>query len=116
MIAVVRPLDAGLPVFGLLSALAPNVHYWYVTWLVPFLCFRPSRGWLLFCGTVAVSYFTFAHYARTGDWVQWPWVQWSEYLPVYLLLAADWLLARRRSSASGPGKSGPPFDNPPVRP
>jgi len=32
------------------------MHPWYVVWVVPFLCVRPSPAWLWFSGAVTLSY------------------------------------------------------------
>ena len=42
---------------GTFLILAPTVHPWYLTWIVPFLCFYHSRAWLLLTGTVVSYYF-----------------------------------------------------------
>lgn len=41
---------------GLLLALSPTVHPWYVLWIVPFAAVDVSLPWLLFTGLVPLSY------------------------------------------------------------
>ena len=67
--------------------LAPTVYPWYLTWLVPFLCFYPSRAWIAFTGLVALSYWVWTVYAATGAWALPTWVLALEYVPFYALLA-----------------------------
>lgn len=75
--------------------LMPTVDPWYVCWLLPFLCFSPSRGLLLFTLTAVLSYWYYLGNVLPA------WVLWVEYVPVYLLLVWDWgePIMRRRWAA-----------------
>jgi hypothetical protein len=67
--------------------LYPALYPWYLSWLVPLLCFFPSPGWLYFSVASAFVY------------VGWPtptWVVWLEYTPLYLLLALELVGSRRK--------------------
>lgn len=78
--------------------LAPTVYPWYITWIIPFLCFYSSRAWLFFSGAVMLSYSVWVAYPGTGVWevASLPLV--LEYAPFYALLAlAAW--RRRRGGA-----------------
>lgn len=33
-------------ILGSLIVLSPTVHFWYLTWLLPFVCLRPSLPWV----------------------------------------------------------------------
>ena len=35
-------------ILGSLLVLSPTVHFWYLAWLLPFVCLRPSLPWLTF--------------------------------------------------------------------
>lgn len=35
-------------ILGSLLVLAPTLHFWYLAWLLPFVCLRPSLPWLTF--------------------------------------------------------------------
>ncbi len=51
------PLDAHIRwIVGSLLVFAPTVHFWYLAWLLPFICLRPSLPWLTF-SISAGSYF-----------------------------------------------------------
>jgi hypothetical protein len=68
---------------------------WYVVWTVPFLCFWPVAGWVLFTGLVSVAYY--GHWSLSKEWM--PLLRAVEYGVVYLVLAAQglwWLLRIRR--------------------
>ncbi len=81
---------------GTLILLAPTVHPWYLTWIVPFLCFHHSKAWILFTGTI-VFYYLMNHslfsklIEHNNEWV-WREVHWlklPEYIPFYCLLTYE---------------------------
>jgi len=65
------------------------MHPWYVVWIVPFLCVRPSAAWLWFSGAVTLSYVAYVVAPAPLPW--WAWL--LEYGPFYVLLVAG---ARQR--------------------
>ncbi len=67
--------------------LAPVLEPWYLLWLIPLLCLRPSWGWSIFSGLVALSYVMLVRYVAEGVWQLPAWVKWVEYGPLY-----GWLL------------------------
>ncbi len=72
--------------------LAPTVHPWYFTWLVPFLCVYPNVAFLVWNGTIVLSYTVWRRYALYHVWDLHPAVQCLEYIPVYAL----WVYEYRR--------------------
>ena len=70
--------------------LMPAVDPWYVCWLLPFMCAVPSVGLLLFTVTCNLSYL---YYADNSFPV---WIPLMEYVPVYLILLAEFLPRRRK--------------------
>jgi Glycosyltransferase family 87 len=81
---------AGLAI-GAWLVLGPfSVHPWYVLWMVPFLCVKPSPAWLYFSGAVVLSYAEYLVPLRELPW--WAWL--GEYGPLFVLLAVG---ARRRT-------------------
>lgn len=69
--------------------LAPTLYPWYVMWIVPFLCFRPNRAWIIFTGLVFVSYWVWEIVSIEGKW-ELPWYLYVvEYAPFYGLLLFD---------------------------
>ncbi|MFQ5663854.1 MAG: hypothetical protein ACE5HL_08485 [Terriglobia bacterium] len=85
-LARTEPLRACYLLIAALLLLSPSVFPWYVTWLVPFLCFFPHPALLLFTATVLLSYHVLIDYTALGLWHYTPWLVWLEYLPVYALL------------------------------
>jgi hypothetical protein len=76
---------AALAGFFLLS---PVAYPWYLAWTVPFLCLRPSAGWLALTGTV----FGFYAHDFAGHHMETWWVTVLEYgLPLTV-----WTASRRR--------------------
>jgi alpha-1,6-mannosyltransferase len=67
------------------------LHPWYVVWLIPLLAFYPSPAWLIFSGTVALSYLKYV--SPTGSMPTW--VILVEYIPLFGLLIAEYVLQGR---------------------
>ncbi|MBI3324940.1 MAG: DUF2029 domain-containing protein [Candidatus Omnitrophica bacterium] len=73
----------------------PVLEPWYLLWLLPLLCLRPSWMWLVFSTLVVLSYAVLVGYVRSGVWQLPVWVKWAEYGPLYAWLG--WQGARRVS-------------------
>ena len=50
------PLRGGLVFTTVLLLFSPTIHYWYLSWIIPFIVFFPSYAWLILCTTI-VFYF-----------------------------------------------------------
>jgi alpha-1,6-mannosyltransferase len=75
--------------------LAPTVHPWYFIWLIPFLCLFPHPAFILWNGSLALSYTVLCRYARYQTWDLHPAIQALEYIPVYgTLLYSLWVKKR----------------------
>lgn len=85
---------------GLLFVLMPTaLHPWYVIILVPFLCFFASVAWLIFTCMITVSYI---YYAPSMGILP-VWVSLLEYLPLFVILALEFVFKLRtpRQQAGG---------------
>jgi len=85
---------------GLLMILMPaSLHPWYVILIIPFLTVYPNPAWLVFTCTVTLSYLKYNSPQRIMP----AWVLITEYLPLFALLAAGYLLKRykHKSGISG---------------
>ena len=97
-----RPDGAGLwraaaSAVGAYLLLVPTaMHPWYVLWLVPFLCVRPSPAALFFTGAVTLSYVQYLVEPQTMP----AWVWLAEYGTLYALL-----LRERRAGRLGMGQA-----------
>jgi hypothetical protein len=78
--AAARRMDsvrAAFLLFGAILLLSPNAFAWYFSWIIPFLCFIPSRAWLLLSVLQLLSYHVLIAYAAEGTW---------HFQPLYLFL------------------------------
>ncbi|MGR3319283.1 MAG: glycosyltransferase 87 family protein [Candidatus Anammoxibacter sp.] len=89
---------------GAFLMLTPTVHPWYLTWIVPFLCFHQSRAWLVLTGTVVFYYFmnhalfsTLIEHNNEWVWKEVHWLKLLEYLPFYSLLIYDFVMDRKKN-------------------
>jgi len=71
---------------GAFLLLSPIVHPWYLIWVLPFLCFFRSAGWILLTGTVILARSVYIGYEATGVWKEIWWVRLCEYAPFYMLM------------------------------
>jgi hypothetical protein len=71
---------------------AASLHPWYVVWIIPFLVLFPSPAWFYLSFAVCLSYLA---YGLPGEVVP-GWIRHTEYIPFFILLAAEFLF---------PGKS-----------
>ena len=92
---------------GAFLILAPTLHPWYLTWIVPFLCFNKNRAWLVLTGTVVCYYFMnhellsqMIWYNNEWVWKEVHWLKLPEYLPFYGLLIYGLLKARSKKLAT----------------
>ena len=74
----------------LLILMPASLHPWYVILIIPFLTIYPSTAWLIFTCTVTLSYLKYT--APHG--IMPTWVLLVEYLPLFALLAAGFILRR----------------------
>ena len=75
---------SALAVGTYLLLLPTAMHPWYVVWIVPFLCARPSPAWLWFSGAVTLSYV--AYVVAPAPLPAWAWL--AQYGPLWVLLLA----------------------------
>lgn len=55
-------------VLGGLIILSPTVHFWYVVWILPFVCLRPSLPWLSFSISAAVYFIVWIRWDAQESW------------------------------------------------
>src|SRR6266404_4470070 len=96
------PLWSSLVLTGGVLLLSPTAYPWYFTWSIPFLCFYPSRAWLLMSVTSVLAYTPAIAYGA-GEPLKNSLLMLSlEYGPVYLWLAYYCWAARRAKLSPGP--------------
>jgi len=79
---------------GLLLLLSPTFHYWYLSWLTPFLAFFPNPAWLWLTGAIMLSQEILIDFSRYGQWEEKGWIKILEFFPFYLLLFRDYFKRR----------------------
>ena len=99
-----EPLRACYLLLATVLLLAPTVFPWYLTWLVPFLCFFPNPALLLWTTTVLLSYHVVIGFSALGVWEYQSGLTWLEYLPVCAWLL--WRIRPRRASQNGARATG----------
>lgn len=104
-------LRAGLWFFVYFVAAAPTLHPWYVAFLVPFLCVAPQPGWLVFAGSVFLSYHVLPGWVSERRWHESGLRKVVAYLPFYCGLWAAWRGRRGGAGSESPrmpsGEVGP---------
>jgi len=98
-----EPLRAGFFLTAGLLLLSPNAFPWYFTWTIPFLCFYPSRPWLLMTVTCVLGYAPVVPYAAGQPYQDSLFIVALEYVPVYAWLAYEGWRTFRQGSERGLG-------------
>ena len=98
-----EPLRAGLFLTAGLLLVSPNAFPWYFTWTIPFLCFHPSRPWLLMTVTCVLGYAPVVPYAAGQPYQDSLFIVALEYVPVYAWLAYEGWRTFRQGSERGLG-------------
>ena len=79
---------------GWLMILMPaSLHPWYVILIIPFLTVYPSPAWIIFTCTVTLSYLKYV----SPQGIMPTWILLVEYLPLFALLAAGYILRKYTS-------------------
>ncbi len=90
-----EPLERqALGFMGLLLLCSPTLHTWYLLWVLPFAALSLSRPWLLFTGTILVTYLVYGRMHVTGEWREIAWLRLPELLPPVAL----WLCLKIRAA------------------
>lgn len=100
------PVSGCFFALGALLLLSPTVHFWYLSWVVPFLALRPFASWTLLCLTIGGYFIANGVMHHTGEWRLPAWGQAAEWLPFWILLLRDGFLFGKRMDA-------PPPEHPP---
>jgi hypothetical protein len=54
---------------GILLLCLPTVHFWYLSWILPFVVLYPSNAWLLLTLTTAAYFSAYGQRHLGGEWV-----------------------------------------------
>jgi hypothetical protein len=91
------PISGSFFAIGTLIVLSPTVHFWYLTWIIPFLCIRYTASWLVLTFTAGLYFMTNGVMYHTGEWGLPPIAQILEWTPFLLLLFREAYLTIRRN-------------------
>ena len=84
-------------IMTIIFLISPVQNPWYLSWLVPFLCFFHSRALILLTGLIGLYYLDF--YFDYQEMTQYSfWIVWSEYIPFYIYLI--WELTRSKNNCT----------------
>ncbi|MFP4674559.1 MAG: glycosyltransferase [Opitutales bacterium] len=72
-------------IIGALIVLSPTVHFWYIAWILPFVCLRPAFPWLSFTVSGAAYFFVWTN-AAAGEWGLYAWQKSLFWGPFFLAL------------------------------
>jgi hypothetical protein len=82
-------------VVAALFMLSPTQFPWYYIWLLPFLVVRPTNSLMLMTAMLPLFYLRFYFMAINKEEVFDYGVVWIEFGPTLILLAREWIVARR---------------------
>lgn len=98
-------------ILGALLVFAPTVHFWYLAWLMPFICLRPSMPWVLVSISSGVYFMVWTNYGEGQGWglslAQHRWFWW----PFALGLLYELWSTRGRCVCARRRESGPEPDS-----
>jgi len=66
---------------GGLIFFAPIIHFWYLTWLLPFIAIRPSLPWVTLSLTMPLYFTVWTQFEETGNWGMPTWARIMFWLP-----------------------------------
>lgn len=92
------PLSASRTLVWALLLLSPQVHPWYLAWLLPLEFAAGARAGMVWSLAVLCAYAPLDRWVAEGVWVMPPWLQVFEYLAVALALLWDFLSDSRELS------------------
>ena len=101
--------ESSLAGLTLLLFCASNVHYWYLSWIIPFAVILSNKTIILWSFTIGISYFTIRDHLHTGAWEQSNTLLLIEYLPVLSMLL--WETYRKHFKKTIYDKHALPYEN-----
>jgi MFS family permease len=78
-------LKGSFMILGGLILLSPTVHYWYLTWALPFVVFFPTLPWLILLGLSAFYFSAWVQFGKSGEWYQPMTYLRIQWIPFYIL-------------------------------
>jgi GT2 family glycosyltransferase len=86
-------LDAHIRwILGSLIVLSPTVHFWYLAWILPFVCLRPSLPWIALSLSSGLYFFVWSNEYWGLTLLQ----RWALWLPFFVALGYELWSTRGR--------------------
>ncbi|MHC4884400.1 MAG: glycosyltransferase [Planctomycetota bacterium] len=92
------PLTAIQATFVALLLFAPTVHFWYLTWVLPFLVLTPRIPEMLLIFSAIGCFVVLHHFHYDGLWLLPGWAYALTWIPYALSLLLGWWVKRRREA------------------
>lgn len=83
-------------ILGALILLSPTVHYWYLSWVLPFAVLFPSLPWLLLFALSGFYFSAWVQFGRTGEWYQPIGYLRLQWIPFYILWVPQFVRGLRK--------------------
>ena len=101
-------LKGSFIIFGALILLSPTIHYWYLSWVLPFVILFPSLPWLLLFILSGFYFIAWVKFGSTGEWYQpigYLRLQWIPFYVLWIPLFFRGLKKLWRAQASTPAST-----------
>jgi rSAM/selenodomain-associated transferase 2 len=78
-------LKGSFIIFGALILLSPTIHYWYLSWVLPFVVIFPALPWLVLFALSGFYFIAWVKFGKTGEWYQPIGYLRLQWIPFYVL-------------------------------
>lgn len=91
------PVDSHLRwILGTLIVVSPTVHFWYLAWIMPLVCLRPSLPWLALSATAGSYFFVWVNAAGELGWSLELWQRYLFWGPFAVFCVYEFLSTKGR--------------------
>ena len=78
-------LKGSFIIFGALILLSPTIHYWYLSWVLPFVVFFPHLAWIVLFTLSAFYFIAWVKFGKGEGWYQPIGYLRLQWIPFYVL-------------------------------
>jgi len=82
---------------GSLIIFSPTIHFWYISWVVPFIALYFRISWIVLTFSISGYFAVYSVFFHTGKWALPVWFQVIEWVPFYLFLIYEIYLFMQRA-------------------
>ncbi len=87
-----------ISIFSIYFFTTPTLYPWYITIIIPLLCFHKRLSLILFSGTVFLSYYILYDYKAIKKWQENYIILLVEYLPFIIFLILEFIFKNKRNN------------------